>query len=40
MLSRHEATGLEGWEGGARGSPESEDLPIAFISFPSRKEET
>ena len=30
MLSRHDATGL-GWEGGGRGSPESEDLPPAAV---------
>jgi hypothetical protein len=39
LLPRHDVTGF-GWEGGARGSPESEDLSLAANSNPSRKEDS
>jgi hypothetical protein len=39
LLPRQHVTGF-GWEGGARGSPESEDLPLAENSNPSRKEDS
>jgi cobalamin transport system substrate-binding protein len=34
MLSRHDATGRNAWEGDGRGSPESEDLPPAAHTEP------
>src|SRR5262245_36103272 len=39
MLSRHRRHWPRGREGGGRGRPESEDLPLSAASIPSRKGE-